>query len=84
MFGVVHRFDGIPAGGYIAAVVRHPPLPAQDGGKRTESLVRKEPSSSATSFRFDRAEEIAAGEWTFEFQFEGQVLCRKTFVVEVK
>lgn len=82
MFGVVHRFEGIPAGGLIAAVIRHPPLPAKEGGTMKESLLRKEPNSSATAFRFDRAEEIVAGEWTFEFQYESHVLCRKTFTVD--
>jgi len=82
MFGVVHRFDGIPAGGLIAAVIRHPPLPAKGGGTMSHSLLRKEPDSSATSFRFDRLDEIAPGEWTFEFQYESHILCRKTFVVE--
>jgi Domain of unknown function (DUF3859) len=82
LFGVVHRFEDIPAGGLIAAVIRHPPLPAKDGGTMTESLLRKEPDAWATGFRFDRAEEIVAGEWTFEFQYESHVLCRKTFVVE--
>ena len=82
MFGVVHRFEGIPAGGLIAAVIRHPPLPAKEGGMMKESLLRKEPESSATTFRFDRAEEVAAGEWTFEFQYESHVLCRKTFIVD--
>ena len=82
MFGVVHRFEGIPAGGLIAAVIRHPPLPAKEGGTMRESLLRKEPDSSATSFRFDRAEEVVAGEWTFEFQYESHVLCRKTFIVD--
>src|SRR5687767_3695692 len=28
MFGVVHDFDGIPEGGFVAALLRHPPLPA--------------------------------------------------------
>jgi len=82
MFGVVHRFDGIPAGGLIAAVIRHPPLPAKGGGTMSHSLLRKESNSSATSFRFDRPDEIAPGEWTFEFQYESHILCRKTFVVE--
>jgi len=82
MFGVVHRFEGIPAGGFIAAVIRHPPLSAKEGGTRTHSLLRKEPASSATGFRFDRAEEIVPGEWTFEFQYQSHILCRKTFVVE--
>ena len=82
MFGVVHRFDGIPAGGLIAAVIRHPPLPAREGGTMKESLLRKEPDSSATAFRFDRAEEVMPGEWTFEFQYESHVLCRKTFIVD--
>lgn len=82
MFGVVHRFEGIPAGGFIAAVIRHPALPAKGGGTMTDSMLRKEPESSATGFRFDRAEEIVAGEWTFEFRYLSHILCRKTFVVE--
>lgn len=82
LFGVVHKFEGIPAGGLIAAVIRHPPLRAKEGGMMTESLLRKEPDASATGFRFDRAEEIVPGDWTFEFQYESHVLCRKTFVVE--
>ena len=82
MFGVVHRFEDIPAHGLIAGVIRHPPLPSKQGGTMQESLLRKEPDSSATAFRFDRAEEIVAGEWTFEFRYLNHVLCRKSFIVE--
>lgn len=82
LFGVVHRFEGIPDGGFIAVVVRHPPLPSLEGGIRTESLLRKERDAAGTGFRFDRSEEIALGNWTFEFQYEGHVLCQKTLVVE--
>lgn len=48
----------------------------------TESLLRKEPDAAGTGFRFDRVEEIVPGTWTFEFQYESHVLCRKAFVVE--
>jgi hypothetical protein len=82
LFGVVHRFEGIPAGGIVAAVIRHPPLPKPGGGTSTESMLPKEPDASGTGFRFDRAEEIVPGEWIFEFQHEGHVLCRKSFTVE--
>lgn len=82
LFGVVHRFEGIPEGSIIAAVIRHPPLPVPGGGTRTESMLPKAPDAAGTGFRFDRAEEIVAGEWTFEFQHEGHVLCRKAFTVE--
>lgn len=82
MFGVVHDFDNIPAGGFIAAWVRHPPLPAAEGGTKTYSLLRKEPESAATAFRFDRPAEIAKGDWVFEFHYLSHVLCRQTFTVE--
>lgn len=82
LFGVVHRFEGIPEGGFIAAVIRHPPLPVPGGGTRTASMLRKEPDAAGTGFRFDRADEILPGEWVFEFQHEGHVLCRKAFTVE--
>lgn len=82
LFGVVHKFSNVPRDGIVAAVVRHPPLSAKAGGKKVESVLRKDPESAATGFRFDRPEEIVLGEWTFEFQYEGNVLCRKTFRVE--
>ena len=82
MFGVVHDFEGIPEGGFVAALIRHPPLPAVAGGLRTESLVRRDPDAAATGFRFDRPDEIARGDWSFEFHYQGHVLCRKTFIVE--
>jgi hypothetical protein len=82
LFGVVHRFEGIPAGSIVAAVIRHPPLPTPGGGTITESMLPKEPESAATGFRFDRLDEVVPGEWIFEFQHESHVLCRKAFTVE--
>lgn len=82
LFGVVHHFERIPEGGFVAALIRHPPLPSAGGGLRTESLVRREPDAAATGFRFDRPDEIAKGDWSFEFQYQGHVLCRKAFIVE--
>jgi uncharacterized protein DUF3859 len=82
MFGVVHSFEDIPEGGFVAGLVRHPPLPAAGGGTKTESLLRKEPESPATGFRFDRPGEVVRGDWSFEFHYQGNVLCRQTFIVE--
>jgi Domain of unknown function (DUF3859) len=82
LFGVTHRFEGIPEGGFIAAAIRHPPAMTADGGTRMDYLLRKEPGAAATGFRFDRPDEIVPGIWTFEFEYEGHILCRQTFVVE--
>jgi Domain of unknown function (DUF3859) len=82
-FGVTHHFHDIPPGEAIEEVIRHPPLPRRGGGTATESRVKKDPSSFGSDFGFDYPHEIVPGEWSFEFYFGGQLLCRQSFQVVV-
>lgn len=80
-FGVVRKLAHIPAGENAELVISHPLLTTPDGKRLARTVVPAVVASLSDAYRFDEPYEVVPGDWTFEYFYKGERLCRKVFHV---
>ncbi len=89
-FGFTYEISNVPASDgptTITKVVRHPRITKPDGTK-IDGFTFAEPQYvqggrvfGYTGYGFDHDYELVVGDWEFELQYSGKIICTQKFVV---
>lgn len=78
-FGVEHTFSGISDSTKLWIILKHPEMRKPDGKIINVQKAIKSPASDASSYKLSHEYEIVTGKWVFEFWYDDDLLCSKSF-----
>jgi len=81
-FGIQYLLSNIPPNELVETTIAHPPIPNKAGIYSSITRYTAPFEHRGSTYRFDRANEVLPGKWSFSLAYRGELLCTKEFNVQ--